>query len=304
MAIRPPPEADRCAGRAYGLDIVAEFDLPELASRPPSTDSPDAVVVADEVRPPVSTRATTMVDPTTYVLDLEAAALEVRNGERISFDAPSGVPDEVLRHIVLGPGMHHLLHQRGRFVLHASVVEIDGRAVAFTGPAGRGKTTMAAACLLAGHRVISDDVAAIEWRDGEPVVRRGYPWIKLDEAFVDRFDPPVSPPIRPSGARDRHFYGLPHEQPAEPIPLAAVYVLTDGDHESIDSIEGGARITTLSHNVYASGLMSNPAEAATAFEHATALTGSVPVKRLTRRRTFDALGASVDQLVADLDDGA
>lgn len=46
----------------------------------------------------------------------------------------------------------------GTLQLHASTVVIDGRAVAFTGPAGSGKTAMAFAMMARGARLLADDV--------------------------------------------------------------------------------------------------------------------------------------------------
>ncbi len=46
-------------------------------------------------------------------------------------------------------------------VLHGGCVEIDGRAVAFVGHSGTGKSTLTAALVRAGHGYIADEVTAI-----------------------------------------------------------------------------------------------------------------------------------------------
>jgi len=50
----------------------------------------------------------------------------------------------------------------GRLQLHASTVVIQGHAVAFTGPAGAGKTGHALACMTRGALLLADDVTWIE----------------------------------------------------------------------------------------------------------------------------------------------
>jgi len=50
----------------------------------------------------------------------------------------------------------------GRLQLHASTVVINGNAVAFTGPAGSGKSGHALACLARGAVLLADDITWLE----------------------------------------------------------------------------------------------------------------------------------------------
>ncbi|MHA6784801.1 AAA family ATPase [Pseudonocardia saturnea] len=50
------------------------------------------------------------------------------------------------------------LKLRHELVLHASAVEVDGRALAFVGASGMGKSTLAAALCREGYGLVSDDV--------------------------------------------------------------------------------------------------------------------------------------------------
>lgn len=53
----------------------------------------------------------------------------------------------------------------GKPVLHGSAVVIDGRAFAFLGPSGRGKSTMAAAFARAGYAFLTDDGLVLHRED-------------------------------------------------------------------------------------------------------------------------------------------
>lgn len=74
--------------------------------------------------------------------------------------------NELIPILLAGTVSAILLTLRGRMVLHASAVEVDGRVVAFVGQSGRGKSTMAALMCVNGARLVTDDVLAIETDDG------------------------------------------------------------------------------------------------------------------------------------------
>jgi HprK-related kinase A len=60
---------------------------------------------------------------------------------------------------IAGQGHHYLL-------LHAAVLERHGRAVILPGDPGAGKSTLAAALMLSGWRLLSDELAVIDRDDG------------------------------------------------------------------------------------------------------------------------------------------
>lgn len=62
---------------------------------------------------------------------------------------------------LLAPILGLLLRLRGTTCLHGSAVAIEGRAIAFVGPPGAGKSTTAAALGERGCEVLSDDVIAL-----------------------------------------------------------------------------------------------------------------------------------------------
>ena len=80
---------------------------------------------------------------------------------------------------LLGPVLGFLLRLRGITCLHASAVVLDGRAVAFVGDAGAGKSTTAAAFARRGHPVLSDDVVALVEREGAFHVLPAYGYLSL-----------------------------------------------------------------------------------------------------------------------------
>jgi len=80
---------------------------------------------------------------------------------------------------LLGPILGVLLRLRGVTCLHASAVVLGDHAVAFAGPPGSGKSTTATALGCRGHAILSDDIVAIEERDGGFFILPAHPYVCL-----------------------------------------------------------------------------------------------------------------------------
>ena len=104
-------------------------------------------------------------------LDLDRRAIEIR----LDPHAPEGFVPLLLAGSVLA----HVLAAEGHSALHASAVESGGRAVAFIGPSGRGKSTLAALLCSAGASLVSDDLLRCEVTGGGATCFRGSSRLRL-----------------------------------------------------------------------------------------------------------------------------
>ena len=77
--------------------------------------------------------------------------------------------------------------QRKMVAIHGGVIEMDNKAVIFTGDRGAGKSTLTTALRRKGYKFISDDVAGIKI-DKVPYVMPGFPYQKLCESAMDNFE--------------------------------------------------------------------------------------------------------------------
>jgi len=84
-----------------------------------------------------------------------------------------------IEHVLLDQAIPRVLAYSGHLMLHASAVEVAGKALCFVGPSGAGKSTLAATFSLAGYRILADDVVRIEFVDGEPWIYPAYPSLRL-----------------------------------------------------------------------------------------------------------------------------
>lgn len=103
-----------------------------------------------------------------------------RDGSRVVCEKPDAIPVSDAESFIVGPILGCVLRLRQRICLHASVMEFEGKAFAFVGNKGAGKSTTAAALLHAGARLVSDDVAVLNAKDiNDTDVQSGYPGVRL-----------------------------------------------------------------------------------------------------------------------------
>lgn len=147
---------------------------------------------------------------------------------QVQYARVPGASSAAFRDCLIGPVAACLLTLDGRHPLHASAVRIAGEAVAFLGQPGVGKSTMAAACLLAGYPVIADDLLTIRWQGATPCVCPGYPEIRLwpgsGRRLIPRFD--RLPRVVPTASKrylDPRQHGAGFAD--APVPLRAIYEL-------------------------------------------------------------------------------
>lgn len=106
-------------------------------------------------------------------------------GDRIKCRPVARLAPSTLRHLLLDQVLPLALSRSGRLLLHASAVHIPRLgSVAFVGPTGCGKSTLAAALGLRGCQVLTDDCLVVEHSDTSKKKPRsmavpGYPGLRL-----------------------------------------------------------------------------------------------------------------------------
>jgi hypothetical protein len=86
--------------------------------------------------------------------------------------------EEMFRHFLLDQVVP-LVMSLETPVLHASTVVIDGRLVAFAGPGGAGKSTIATALARRGHAIGGDDALLVTARERSASAVPAYPGVRL-----------------------------------------------------------------------------------------------------------------------------
>ncbi|MEX1133481.1 MAG: hypothetical protein WED83_01405 [Acidimicrobiia bacterium] len=113
------------------------------------------------------------------------------------------------------------LNMLGSFVLHASAVEANDRAVVFAGVSGMGKSTCAAMACATGNRLITDDLLVVELSD-QPRAVPGTSHIRLRQQASSILDAFATRPPSWDTADARVAVGPPRY--SIPAPIAGIVI--------------------------------------------------------------------------------
>jgi hypothetical protein len=240
---------------AYGLNIASEIECPELVA---GNGAPDVRVrygrVPERLENPTGQGVLYQVSHDQFLLNLgRIARFRIANGDDIVIERDPESSENDVRVFLLGSAFGALLHQRGFLPLHASAIETSQGAVAFAGPVGLGKSTLAGAFHKRGYRILADDVCAVSLnRHGKPQVTPAYPQLNLWADALEKLGSPMHHPQRLRALTEK--YGLPvsAQFSTSTVPLYAVYALrTTNDPElSLTHVRGFDKIGFIRDNTF------------------------------------------------------
>jgi hypothetical protein len=211
--------------------------------------------------------------------------------------------------LLIGPVFSCLMAKRGCTCLHASAVELDGRAIGIIGPSGSGKSTMSLALARRGAMVVSDDVVLLCGVDGQPAVARGLPRLRVHASsallVTDDFvslDPVWPHEVLPT----KRYLDLSRSAPAPaagPVPLAALYFVVPMQEwkgepvvRPLDIAEALPRLMTNRHHLEALDEANDRRD----FPLLARLAVSARIGALERPAGLAHLDRTVDALLADV----
>ena len=204
-----------------------------------------------------------------------------------------------------GPVLGFLLRIRGVVSLHASVVEVADSAVAFVGDAGAGKSTTAAMFVQLGHKVITEDLAALSCEDGRLMVRPGCAEIALcaDAVSLLYGSSEALPPFTPGWDKRRLDLKARDAFVDGPLPLRAVYLLAPRSDAPaapfVSPISLGQAMVQLLGNIYGNQLLHEELRTSE-LDTIHRLAASVPIKAATADQDGTSLEKFCSLILHDL----
>lgn len=219
---------------------------------------------------------------------------------------PSNLPVENASSYLLGPVLGLLLRLKGTICLHASAVAIKNRVVAFAGPPGAGKSTTAAAFSRLGHSVLSDDITALEERDGSFRVQPAPPQVCLwPESVSMLYGAPGALPLLNPRWEKRRLAPGDREAGFEKdlLPLAAVYLIgarLPQGKPFVKRMPAQSALLSLVADSYANKLLSRDLRAHE-FQVLGRLATIVPIRQVHAVDGGDQLGELCQVILEDVD---
>ena len=229
-------------------------------------------------------------------------------GSKVWATWPGALTMDDIAPYLSGPILGFVLRLRGRTSLHASAVIVHGRAVAFVGPAGAGKSTTAAAFARRGHAVLTEDIVTLSESDEGFGVLSGYPWIRLWPASVEALfgSKQALPRISPADPEwDKCFLDLAGGDfsfASEAVPLGAIYILAKrtaaAEAPRIEQRSAVTRLFCLIEQTYSSYVPDKRVEAR-GFEMLGRVARSVPVRIVAPHVDIERLERLCDVVLDD-----
>lgn len=279
---------------AYGLKIQSNIPIPEFLPADVGTDVMIRVESSghrDINRLPAEAFDKPMylkMDEVETTLALKnIGVFFIREGREIVVVPAPDVEISLIRLYLVGSMMAIALYQRGFLVLHASTVEVDGGAVAFLGMSGAGKSSTAAALYAQGHRIIADDVMAVNLDNHPVTVLPGFPQIKLSLEAAGSLGYDEKSLLLLHSQEEKRGCRITSNFPTTPLPLRCIYVLADGPDLEVEPLQPQETvIELLPHSIPTRWLQSG---GALHFYQCANLAKAVPVYHLRRPRCLSRL---------------
>lgn len=182
----------------------------------------------------------------------------------------------------------------GFLPFHASAVEHGGAVIAFTGPTGAGKSTLAAGLGQLGFPLFCDDTLIADLATTDRVIcLPGHKRLKL---LPDALELTGAEPVQPVGSDTGKHYALPQAGDVrQPLPLDLLVFLTDGDDLAWQPVTGAQRFAMLEDDHYTQAIFAEAVRPTREelFRLRARIASQVQMARLTRPRSREGFAASL-----------
>ena len=281
-----------------GLRVSSEIPLPELVSFEFGDEPPDLKIcegsVPENLAGAQQAEQGAQVTKDAVLLNIPGTGRYLASGgKQILVQPDPAAIGRNLRLFLLGSALGAIYFQRGFFPLHASVVVVNGAAVAFSGDSGAGKSTLAAWMSSQGYPLLCDDVCVVRFNDEKiPMAYPAFPRLKLWQDALEALNLETDGLQRDYKRAAKYHLAVDEKFQTQPVPLKHINVLQFTSEDSIPRIESIApaeAVHLLRNNTYRFQFISGLGLTASHFEDCVKLARHTGVHTLSRPRRHSAL---------------
>lgn len=234
------------------------------------------------------------------------------DGRVIEYNLLCRDAQEAFENYLFTHAMSFALLKQGVESLHATTVFIDQQAVAFVGDCGMGKSTLAAAFLRAGARLVTDDLLALFSLEGSLSSYSGFyacPGPARLKLFPDTAQALLGPlptitPMHPDTSKVI-LPLAPAQHCANPVPISVIYLIEEPPISAaendpiIEPLRPPEALLSILGSTF-NAMVTDELRLAGQFQFASRLARSLPVRRLRYARTLSQLPSVVSAVRQDL----
>jgi len=291
--------------KAFGLSIRSCFALPELLEADNLDFDVEIQFGAVKLTLPQADDAGLryFAAPGKLLLIVDGVArFLVLEGDKIVVERIPGASQSDIRPFLLGPALGGLMQQREDLLFRGSVIEREGKAIAFLGPSGSGKSTLAMAFHQRGYRFVADEHCVVRPDGvGTRLIQAGSPHISLWPDSLRKLSFAVEDLPRVRRKLQKRVVSLKEGFNSSPLPIGRIYLLRPGltNRVELNPLSANAAYAALENRAQFSLVLDGLGLAPSYRQMMMVVTMHTPVKAVHRPRRKFNLEDMVSVIEAD-----
>lgn len=286
--------------RYLGINISSQIELPDCDV---TENLPEVTIkignVPEHLDNPLMKGVCLEAKPGVFLLKVpNIAKYCISNGDTIIIEPFRGTSEHLIRLFLFSNAFGALLHQKQYLPIHGSAIEINGKAIIFSGISGAGKSTLAASFAKKGFSVVADDFSPIKILSTGQELYSSFLTLKLWKDTLDNLELNKNKHSRLRNSIEKYSVRIDNFSRSEKLPVHRLYLLKIQNTEEIyiEPITGVEKFTTIRDQTFRYNYLKGLGLESQHFNLATKLASNLSMFKIYRENK----GFEVEKLVGTI----